>query len=88
MTPYEAVFGRKASFGLHNFSVPSEFWDNIQTEGELFDFISAVSAKYYMLKYNILDIEFGIGSLVGAPFNECYMHHICIGQQFFNIMSS
>ena len=50
MTPYQAVFGREPSFGLTHFSVPSEFWDELHNEEELFNFISEVS--WNLLSYN------------------------------------
>ena len=46
MTPYQAVYGREPSFGLSHFSVPSEFWNELKNEEELFNFISEVSYTY------------------------------------------
>ena len=46
MTPYQAVYGREPSFGLSHLSVPSEFWNELKNEEELFNFISKVSYTY------------------------------------------
>ena len=35
MTPYEAVYNKKPSFGLTHFGIPHEHWDQINSEQDL-----------------------------------------------------
>ena len=38
MTPYEAVYNKKPSFGLTHFGIPHEHWNQIDTEEDLNDY--------------------------------------------------